>query len=169
MGGLATLGSVAGAPSLIDAEWTRFLRGPVSAMLGTADTMAVPDATRLAGVAVLDGRRLRVLLAADARTARANAVAGARVAVLVTDITTYRSVQWKGRVVSATEERTPGDLALVHGHVEAFGKAGPRVGIAAEMIAGLFPREVVPLLVEVDAVYDQTPGPHAGQSISARP
>jgi hypothetical protein len=150
---------------LIDEELAGFIRGPVSAMLGTADAMAVPDATRLAGVAKLDGRRFRVLISTDARTARANAFIGARVAVLVTDITTYRSVQWKGRVVSAGEERTPGDLALFHRHVEAFGEASPRVGIPQPMIAGLFPRRVVPLEVEVDALYDQTPGPAAGRRI----
>ena len=156
---------MAAGEKLIDEELARFIRGPVSAMLGTADAMAVPDATRLAGVAELDGRRLRVLISTDARTARANAVVGARVAVLVTDITSYRSVQWKGRVVSAGQERTPGDVALFHRHVEAFGEASPRVGIPQQMIAGLFPRQVVPLVVEVDAVYDQTPGPDAGRRI----
>ncbi|MDP9075547.1 MAG: pyridoxamine 5'-phosphate oxidase family protein [Actinomycetota bacterium] len=155
------------APAPTDEELARFIQGPVSAMLGTADATAVPDATRVAGVAPLEGRRLRILISADARAARANAVVGARVAVLVTDITSYRSVQWKGWVVSSGEERTPGDIALFHRHVDAFSQAGPDVGIPREMIPGLFPREVVPLIVEVDAVYNQTPGPGAGGRIGA--
>ena len=97
--------------ALISAELAQFMRGPVSAMLGTSDAMAVPDATRVAGVAAIDACRLRVLISPDARTARANAVVGARVAVLVTNILTYRSVQWKGRVVAAEETRTL--LALI--------------------------------------------------------
>lgn len=150
---------------LINAELAQFIRGPVSAMLGTADAMAVPDATRIAGVAALDGRRLRVLISPEARTARANALTGARAAVLVTDIVTYRSLQWKGRVVSAGEERTPGDLALLHRHVETFCEASPRVGMPGEFVPRLFPLDVVPLVIEVDALYDQTPGPGAGRRV----
>ena len=151
--------------ALISAELAQFMRGPVSAMLGTSDAMAVPDATRVAGVAAIDARRLRVLISPDARTARANAVVGARVAVLVTNILTYRSVQWKGRVVSVGEGRTPGDLALLHRHIDTFSEASPSVGIPAELVPGLFPLDVVPLVVEADAQYDQTPGPGAGRRI----
>ena len=153
------------SPALISAELAEFMRGPVSAMLGTSDAMAVPDATRVAGVAALDGRRLRVLIPPDAKTARANAVVGGRVAVLVTNILTYRSEQWKGRVVVAGEERTPGDLALLHRHIDAFRAVSPEVGIPGELVPGLFPLDVVPLVVEADALYDQTPGPGAGRRI----
>ena len=153
------------SPALISAELAQFMRGPVSAMLGTSDAMAVPDATRVAGVAALDGRRLRVLIPTDAQTARANAVVGARVAVLVTNILTYRSVQWKGRVVEAGMGRTPGDLALFHRHLDSFCEASQQVGIPRELVPGLFPVDVVPLVVEADALYDQTPGPGAGRQI----
>ena len=148
---------------MIDDDLGRFIQGPVSAFLGTADAVAVPDCTRLAGVAALGGRRLRVLVASEARTARANGRPGARASVLVTDITTYRSVQWKGRVVSAGEERTPGDLALLHRHVGAFRRGSLEVGIRPDLVWVMFPVEVVPLVVEVDAVYNQTPGPGAGR------
>ena len=156
------------ASPLVNAELIQFMRGPVSAMLGTADAMAVPDATRVAGVAALDSRRLRVLISPEARTARANAVVGSRAAVLVTDITSYRSVQWKGRVISSGEQRTPGDLALLHRHVDSFSEASPRVGIRSEFVARLFPLDVVPLVIEVDELYDQTPGPGAGRRIGTR-
>ena len=64
----------AAAPDLIDGPLIEFFRGPVSAILGSADQLHVPDATRVSGLAALDGRRLRVLIATDARAARANAV-----------------------------------------------------------------------------------------------
>ncbi len=153
---------------LIDEELIGFMRGPVSAMLGSADPTAVPDATRLSGVVALDGRRLRVLISTRARTAGANTGPGARVAVLVTDITTYRSVQWKGRVVASGERRTPGDLALMHRHVDAFVAASPRVGIPGELAPRVFPVDVMPLVIEVDDVYDQTPGPGAGRRLRRR-
>lgn len=133
--------------------------------MATVDHMAVPDATRVAGIGVLDGHRMRLLISGAARTARANAVTGARVSVLVTEITTYRSVQWKGRVLVATEARTPGDLALLHHHVETVRASSHLVGIPQDKIDRVFFTDIVPLVVELDAVYDQTPGPGAGRRL----
>src|SRR6188474_2689369 len=107
-------------PDLIDEELRAFFRGPVSVFLGSVDPLSVPDATRVAGLAAFGGRQLRVLVSAGARTALANAGQGSRVSVLVTDITDYRSIQLKGTVVTGPHERTPGDMALFHQHVEAF-------------------------------------------------
>jgi hypothetical protein len=155
-------------PDLIDDDLRAFLHGPVSAILATADELHVPDATRIAGVAALDGRRLRVLISTEATAARANAAApGSAVAVLVTDITTYRSVQWKG-VVESWHERTPGDLALVHRHVGAFAGASAVVGMDPVRAPLMFPREVVAVVLRVDEAFDQTPGPGAGRRMEAR-
>ena len=152
---------------LIDEELVRHLQGPVSAFLGTTDATSVPDATRVNGLAALDGRRLRVLIAADATAARANATPGSRVAVLVTDITTYRSVQLKGTVQIASPARTPGDVAVVHHHVSTFTGASDSVGMDSRLAPNLFALDVVPLVVEVDELYDQTPGPGAGRRVGA--
>jgi hypothetical protein len=155
--------------ALLEPEIAGFLAGPVSAFLGTADALAVPDVTRASGVVRVDDRHLRVLIAAAATTARANAVVGARASVIVTDITTYRSLQWKGVVVAAGGERTPGDLAVLHRHVDAFVGSSERVGIPAEMADRFFPLEVVPVVLAVEELYDQTPGPAAGRRIGAEP
>ena len=66
---------------VFDAGTREFLQRPVAIILGSTDRLNTPDATRSSGVAVLDDRRLRVLIAADAATARVNAVAGARAAL----------------------------------------------------------------------------------------
>jgi hypothetical protein len=152
-------------PDLIDGQLVEFFRGPVSAMLGSADQLHVPDATRVSGLAALDGRRIRVLIAADAPAARANTPVGAAVALLVTDITTYRSIQLKGHVTIASEERTAGDIALLHRHVEAFCRASAQVGIDPLLAPNVFPDDVVALVLEVDSMFDQTPGPGAGHRI----
>ncbi|MCU1483741.1 MAG: hypothetical protein JWN67_487 [Actinomycetia bacterium] len=152
--------------TLIDAELTRFIKGPVSAMLGTVDATSVPDATRVAGIAPLDGDRFRLLISTEAATACANARVGARVSVLVTDITTYRSVQWKGEVVEASGPRTTGDLALLHHHVDTFAGSAHVVGIDPALSDRLFPVDVVALVVHVDDLYDQTPGPGAGRRLA---
>lgn len=154
-----------GRAPVIDADLAAHLQGPVSALLATTDATAVPDATRISGLVALDGHRLRVLIAADATTARANAVPGARVAALVTNIVTYRSIQMKGTVLIASPARTPGDLALVHHHVSSFVEASPDVGIDPAIADRFFAIEVVPLVLEVDTLFDQTPGPGAGRRI----
>lgn len=159
---------MASGRTLIDDDLERFMRGPVAVLLATADSMAVPDATRVSGVAGFGGGRLRVLISAQARTARANAQPGTRAAVLVTDITTYRSMQLKGQVVAAGEERTPGDLALLHRQLGAFRDASSRVGLSRDDVWRIFPVDVVPLVIEVDALFDQTPGPGAGRRVESQ-
>jgi hypothetical protein len=156
----------ASPPDLIDDELRSFMQGPVSAILASVDQTNVPDATRISGLVDLSSRRLRILISTEAREARVNAEPGARVAVLVTDITNYRSIQLKGRVLTGPQERTAGDAALVHHHVESFCKAAPQVGLDPELAVALFPLEVVALVLEVDELYNQTPGPGAGRRIA---
>lgn len=159
-----------GGTRLIDDEVRVFLQGPVSAMLGTADGLHVADVTRIAGVLASDDQAsMRVLVAANATVARANAAEpGDAVALLVTDITNYRSLQWKGTVV-AWHEPTPGDLTLLDGHVERFLAAAPTVGLDATKARRCFPSDVVALEVAVNALFDQTPGPDAGRRIEQTP
>ncbi|CAN5715359.1 hypothetical protein BH10ACT1_BH10ACT1_05600 [soil metagenome] len=154
-----------GGRRLIDAEVCTFLQGPVSAMLGTVDGLLVADVTRIGGLVPLDDGSMRVLVAANATVARTNAAEpGSAVSVLVTDITDYRSLQWKGTVVEWGQP-TPGDRTLLHDHVERFLAAAPDLGLDVEGARRSFPTEVVALEVTFDALFDQTPGPAAGRRI----
>jgi hypothetical protein len=153
---------MADGPIMIDAEMAAFVRGPVSAFLGTADAMGTPDATRVVGLAPIGGDRLRVLISERAITARRNARPGAKIAVIVTNITSYRSIQWKGTVESGEETRSPGDAALIDHHVRAFRDASSVVGLDPDDVWRMFPRDAVPLVVAVEATFDQTPGARAG-------
>jgi hypothetical protein len=74
----------------------------------------------------------------------------------------------KGTVVTGPHERTAGDMALLHHHVEAFCAASPSVGIDPSTARRLFPDEVVAIVLDVVALYDQTPGPEAGRQIASR-
>ena len=143
----------------------RFFGGPVSVMLATADRLNTPDATRVAGLAPANGGRVRALISTEAPAAHANAVPGARVSVLVTDITNYRSIQFKGTVIEGCSARTPGDLALMDRHIDAFRDASPIIGISDAAAIGIFPADVVALELEFDEMYDQTPGVGAGRKI----
>jgi hypothetical protein len=76
-------------------------------------------------------------------------------------------MSFKGTVVEAGAERSSGDLVLVDHHVKAFVEAAPGVGLDRAQASNLFAVEVVPLVIEVDALFDQTPGPAAGRRIDA--
>jgi len=157
-----SLAEVPAARTLIDDDLRAFILGPVSAFLGTADSLGTPDVTRVCGLVALDDHRMRILIGSEASTARSNATVGAHVAVIVTDITNYRSVQWKGSVVTPVEPRTSGDLVVADRHVEGFVEASPIVGLDPAIAADIFPADVVALVVELTEAFDQTPGPGAG-------
>ncbi len=157
---------MAGRTELLGDDLRPFLAGPVSMFVASVDRLCTPDVTRVVGLAPLGADRARLLISSEATVAHANLVPPRRVAVLVTDITTYRSLQWKGSVVQACSPRTPGDVALMHRHLDAFRRGAPLVGLGEQVTEGLFPVDVVALEVEVDQVFDQTPGPDAGRRIA---
>ena len=150
--------------SSIDDEVASFLKGPVSAFLGTTDSQSTPDASRIVGISPIGHRRLRVLISEQAVTAVERGQRR-KVAVLVTDITNYRSIQWKGRVVETGVARSPGDRGAdrsPHHHVrgvECHRRHRSCRGVA------LFPIDGIPLILELDECFDQTPGPMAGQPL----
>ena len=126
---------------MLDDAARALLKQSVSIIFGSVDEMNTPEATRASGAAVLDDHRLRVLIAADATESRSNAVQGARVSVLVTDVNTYQSVQWKGRVLhdplAAYCRRHRGDPRL-SGEVPP--RSGSERGVAGACSIHLFAR-----------------------------
>jgi hypothetical protein len=152
---------------VFDAATREFLKRPLAIMLGSVDQLNTPDATRSSGVAVLDDRRLRIVFSADAVTARANAVPGARVSLLASDVTTYESVQWKGTVLVGPSPRTAGDIALTHAYLDVFASGIERIGMSRDFIRRLCSLDTVAIEVEVDEEYDQTPGAGAGREVGA--
>lgn len=153
------------AANLIDDEVRAFFLGPVSSLLATADRLHTPDATRVAGIAPITGSSVRILISTEATAALGNAPVGARCALLVTDITNYRSIQWKGSVAVASHERTAGDLALMHRHVDAFEAGATQVRMLPVITSALFAFDVVALELELDSRFDQTPGLGAGRRV----
>jgi hypothetical protein len=151
---------------VFDAATREFLQRPVAIILGSADQLNTPDATRSSGIAVLGDRRLRVVIAADATTARANAVPGAAISLLVTDITTYESIQWKGTVIAGASPRTAGDLALTHAYLDTFYAGLAQNGLAPDQLQRLCSLDTVAIEVEIDEEYDQTPGVGAGRKVA---
>jgi hypothetical protein len=92
-------------------ELATFFEGNGGQYVGTVDADGTPSAGRGWGMRVLPGGSgVRLLVGHDAETIASLRSTG-RVAVTVTDVMTYRSVQLKGRVV-AMEPLTAADRAV---------------------------------------------------------
>jgi hypothetical protein len=132
-------------------------------LVGTVSPEGRPRVTRGWSLASVDSHegRLRLVMTADDRVAVAN-LAGARIAVTGGDVRTLRSAQVKGRVV-AVEDVTADDLARMAMHVEEMFTAVTETdGTPRAVLDNLLPLDVVAVEIDVDGIYDQTPGPSAG-------
>jgi hypothetical protein len=148
------------------------LSGGTSLIVGTVDDDGMPFAGRAWGIEVLvasDAPRLRVLLDADDAGTQAHAAVGKAIAITAADVRTLVSVQVKGRVVAVEPGPTGEDRTRHAGYVSSFFTAiSESDGTDPALLDRFAPLDVVPCTVEVEEVYDQTPGPGAGAALGAK-
>jgi hypothetical protein len=150
---------------VIEPELAAFLEGDVGFYVGSVDVDGTPSAGRAWGLRVeRDIERIRLLVGAD-RVTLANLKSTGRVAVTATDVATYRSVQLKG-TATAVESLDPIDHATHERYRRIFTEAVAAIDAVTPMDA-VWPRELVAVIVSLDAIFDQTPGPNAGRAIEA--
>jgi hypothetical protein len=114
-----------------------------------------------------DDLRVRLLIPAEDQTAIEHLAPGGRVAITGGDVTTLRSIQLKGRSLGI-EPATETDQARARLYTDAFFTDVETTDqIDRSVLARLEPAGYVACLVEVDDLYDQTPGPGAGVSMRA--
>ncbi|HEX5587357.1 MAG TPA: hypothetical protein VFZ17_08625 [Acidimicrobiia bacterium] len=147
----------------VDDELAAFLEVGGSLIVATVDTDGRPDAARAFDLQVLPDRsRVRVQLAVEATTAIANVDAGRSVAVTVTEVFTARSVQVKGH---GTPTTPPNAADTVHGdryRAEFLANVAEVEQIPIELPRRLLPEQFVAFEMDIEEIYDQTPGPSAG-------
>ena len=108
---------------------------------------------------------MRLILAATAAPTIANLESTGVVAVTGTDVATFFSVQIKGRGVRV-EPCTDDDRARSDDYIDGFFQAIHEAdGTAVELLEVLRPRERFALVMTVEELFDQTPGPTAGRSL----
>lgn len=148
----------------IDDELKDLVESGVAVVIGTTDADRRPNVVYGWGPRVVeDGRLLQVFLerARSAPTCQ-NLDATGAVAITVADPITYRSVQFKGRH-RRTEPAAEGDEAWVRRHRQAFSSAVALVGDSPGVRRNAWMEdELLRLEVELEAAFDQTPGPNAG-------
>jgi hypothetical protein len=132
-------------------------------VVGTVSSDGEPRADRAWAVSVVDAAtcRIRFVMSADDPVVVEHLESGT-VSLTGADVTTYRSVQLKGRPV-VVEAPTVDDLALAAHQSGVFFEAVHRTdGNPVELLRRILPREMVAVEMVVDESFDQTPGPTAG-------
>lgn len=111
---------------------------------------------------------VRVLLDASDPELRTHLDAGGRIAVTSADVRTLRSVQFKGRVTAISDTPDPSDLARCAAHnEELFTDIEETDFFPRALTERMVPPGYFVAVVEVEELYDQTPGPGAGAQVEA--
>jgi len=145
-----------------------FLEGGCSLIVGVSLADGSPYAAHAWGFTVESRDPVRARLVLGTRDAeRVPALwAGAPIAVTGADVSTLRAVQVKGRSIDAGPA-TDDDLAVVARHCGLFFADVERVdGEPYALLVRMVPPSFTTCTVELDAFFDQTPGPGAGAPLA---
>jgi hypothetical protein len=155
---------------VLDDHTTALLEAGSALIVGTVSPDGHPHATRGWGLDVIstDPRRVRLLLDASADEAISHLAPGRPVAVTAADVVSLRSVQIKGTSLGVGPAGE-GDGERARRFADAFfDDIVATDGTPREVLERLVPDEYRPVTIDVADVFDQTPGPDAGRSVSAR-
>ncbi len=155
---------------VFDDELVAFLESGCSTIVGLVTATGEPFATRGWGTEVLPGERarVRVLVGAGALAALGHAPGdegGFAIAVTGASVLTLRSVQLKG-TARAVEQPDEDDLARSRRFCDDFfADVEATDGVPRRLMDRLVPADLLVCEVDVDELYDQTPGPGAGEPL----
>jgi hypothetical protein len=150
----------------IDDSLKEFIESDVATLVGTGDDEGRPQIAYGWAPRVVnpDGVVEVFLDTARAEGTISNLRANGRIAVTMAHPVSYRSVQIKGkfRDVSDPEEA---DIPYVQERREGFVTSTSLIGDPPNTIRNMWLDEVIKVAFTVDAAFDQTPGPNAGQPL----
>jgi hypothetical protein len=155
---------------LLPDDLVRMATTGVIVIVGTRDADRVPEVSRGWGIRVLpDALEVCVSSRVCGRTLD-NLADNQQIAVTITSPSSYRSFQVKGRAIE-TRSIAPSDLERITRHQRAFTDEVVSVGMPEQSAVRLSSiemedaPEITNILVLVEAVFTQTPGPGAGSRL----
>ena len=153
---------------MIDEALRAFLERGGAMVVGTVSADGVPHAQRGWGCSVTGPTTIRLLLDSSDPVLRSDIAAAGRLAVTSADVRTLRSVQLKGRVTAVEPEPGPADLERCEAHnEELLTDIEETDHYPRALTERMVPPAYIVAVVEVEELYDQTPGPAAGAQVQA--
>ncbi|RPI43677.1 MAG: hypothetical protein EHM59_14790 [Betaproteobacteria bacterium] len=159
------------APVLIDADQALFIAGGVGMSAAACRPGALPNMARCTGCRVSPDRRaVTLLIAATPGAALLDDIRRtAAIAAVFSQPSTHHTLQLKGsdaRIVPLEA----GDHALAERYVDAFVAELAPFGYPEAVVRGFLacaPDDLAAVQFTISAAFSQTPGPHAGEPLSA--
>jgi hypothetical protein len=153
----------------LDAATVQFLEGGPGIIVGAVAVDGTPCVARGWGLTVTDSdaerTMVRLLVPSDDTRLHGQLDAGRSVAITAGCVRTYRALQLKGRS-RGVSEATATDLRRARDYIDAFFGDLLRISAMPRSQCDRFaPVGYVACAVEIDEVYDQTPGPTAGAAL----
>lgn len=140
--------------------------GGTSVLVGSSDANAVPACCR--GIAVsTDGSVARATVYVPVATSRdviANAATTKRLAVMITRVVEHVGVQLKG-TVEAIRMAADDEAPFVRRRLNEFADVLDDIGLPRRVFRSVSHWPAFAIELNVEEVYDQTPGPRAGACI----
>ena len=150
---------------MIDQALAAFLERGCAMVVGTVDDDGWPHAQRGWGCRVLGPSTVRILLDASDATLKAHVERRGRIAVTSADVRDLHSVQLKG-TVTGVEPADADDLERCERHNdELFEDILQSDFYPRHLTERMVPPGYVAAVVEVEELFDQTPGPRAGSPV----
>lgn len=152
---------------VLDEATRRFMQGRVSIIVSTADAGRRSNLVRAIGCRVDADEVCLFLTVPQSAQVLSDIRAGSAVAVVFSEPHSHRTVQIKSRGATiGTPE--PGDDALLERYACGFELELALVGLGPAFARTIIRRDgggVVTLRLQVEAAFQQTPGPQAGQPL----
>lgn len=151
-------------------DQARFIQGRVSIVAASRDMRRVPSVARAGACRVSADRREVTLLlpTLQCRQLLADIAVTRALAVVFTEPRTHRTQQFKGSDARTTPLQD-GDLDLVAAHNADFAEALMPLGYSRELALSVHDvpeAELTAVTFGIDAIFEQTPGPKAGQRVN---
>lgn len=156
---------------LVDPELAAFMQGGISVNLASCSAAKIPSVARAIGCRVTGaGRTVRVLVSQQQAAQVLGQVreTGA-IAVVISEPSTHKTVQLKG-TAARIEAACALDLAAVHQYRTSFPAHLEQLGYPPLQIRAFLmcpDEDVVAVVFEPGAAYEQTPGASAGRELKA--
>lgn len=153
----------------LPAELVDFVESGVSVLIGTRDVALRPEAQRAVGCVVSGDRKMVAVLVPELTGQRtlANIAAGSAVAVTFSRIIDHRTVQVKG-ACAGVRAASEAELEAARRYVAGFTEALYFIGMSRATARRLRIEPLHVIDVVVGELFEQTPGPSAGQKMETR-